>query len=189
VAYCRSEAKCELVVLLETGTDHLTPSKMRRIIRAVRAGVKGSLDAAARIEEEMQLFAGTFPEADGEELRKRSEDTVLAFEEEISAWEQRRDEGELCDSNAESDSGNSPTAGELLQVLDGILAPVRAVKALEGESVDADRLQRSCWSGNWSSSATSLRIRGWKRFRSRQNGKSGTGWPRQWKRWSVPESM
>jgi hypothetical protein len=54
------------------------------------------------------------------------------------AWEQLRDEGELCDSDTESKPDNGSTGEELLRILDGILAPVRAAKASEGELVEAD---------------------------------------------------
>jgi hypothetical protein len=66
-AHHGSEAKCKLVMLPAIGTNHLTPSEVPRIIRAARAGVEGSLDADDRIEEGMQLFAGTFTECRREE--------------------------------------------------------------------------------------------------------------------------
>jgi hypothetical protein len=75
------------------------------------------LDTVGRIEEEMQLFASTFLGADGKELRKQSVDTVREYEEAISAWEQLRDEGELCNSDTKSERGRW-SGEELLQILD-----------------------------------------------------------------------
>jgi hypothetical protein len=57
-AHYGTEAECKLVELMQTGMEYLTPSEVRRIIRAVRAG------AIDRIGEEMQLYASDFPVAD-----------------------------------------------------------------------------------------------------------------------------
>ncbi len=56
-AHYGTGAESKLVELIQTGTEFLTPSEVRWIIRAVRAG------AIDRIGEEMQLYAGDFPVA------------------------------------------------------------------------------------------------------------------------------
>jgi hypothetical protein len=99
------------------------------------------LDTVGRIEEEMQLFASTFLGADGKELRKQSVDTVREYEEAMSAWEQLRDEGELCNSDTKSGRGRW-SREELLQILDRTTAPARAARTRREESVEADWPQK-----------------------------------------------
>jgi hypothetical protein len=141
-AHRSSEADCKLTEL-KTGTEHLILDEVRRIIRAAGVGVEDSLDAVDRIEEEIQLYTSDFPEADEKELRKQSEDTVLeyegyGYEGAMLAWEQLREEGEVYDSGAESESEDGPTGEELLGVLDRILASEKAVEVPEEKQVESD---------------------------------------------------
>jgi hypothetical protein len=46
---------------LEDGSEYFTPMEVRWIIRAVRLGPKGSLNAIDMLEEDMQLFMHEFP--------------------------------------------------------------------------------------------------------------------------------
>jgi hypothetical protein len=62
---------------LEDGSEYFTPEEVCWIIRAVRLGPKGSLNAIDMLEEDMQLFIHEFPDAEKGELRQQCRNTVL----------------------------------------------------------------------------------------------------------------
>jgi len=66
-----SNLRHQLIQFLENGSEYFIPEEVRRIIRAVRFGPKGSLNAINMLEEDMQLFMHEFPNAEKGELREQ----------------------------------------------------------------------------------------------------------------------
>jgi hypothetical protein len=73
--------RCQLIRFLKGGSDYFTPGEVCRIIRAAKLSPKGSLNAINMLDEDMQLFTYSFPDANEGELREQCRNTVLEYEE------------------------------------------------------------------------------------------------------------
>jgi hypothetical protein len=58
------EAECKLAGYLKTGTEHLSPPAVRRIIQVVREGAEDSLDAVSQLDKEVCEFYESRPNKD-----------------------------------------------------------------------------------------------------------------------------
>ncbi len=94
--------------MLREGSECFIPDEVRRIIRAARSGLEGSLTAICMLDDDISLFMHTFPEADERELRAHCLSTLLEYEESMQSWEEAKDSGEL-----DSDSSGSEDEDEL----------------------------------------------------------------------------
>jgi hypothetical protein len=84
------------------------------------------------LDEDMQLFMYSFPDAEEEELREQCRNTVLEYEESMQVWEEIRDTRELDSSSTDSEEGDELTGEDLLQDLDKAsmaISPTVAPKA------------------------------------------------------------
>ncbi len=86
--------------MLKEGSECFNPDDVRRIIRAARSGLEGSLTAICMLDDDISLFTHAFPGADDEELREHCLGALLEYEESMQAWEEAKDSGEL-DSNSD----------------------------------------------------------------------------------------
>ncbi|MFO0005898.1 MAG: hypothetical protein ACK559_32710, partial [bacterium] len=68
--------------------DYLTPREVRRIVRAAKRHPKGLLRDIHMLDEDIQLFLYSFPDANEEELREQCCNTVLEYEESMQVWEE-----------------------------------------------------------------------------------------------------
>ena len=104
--------------MLKEGSECFNPDDVRRIIRAARAGLEGSLTAICMLGDDMSLFMHAFPDADDGELREHCLSTLLEYEESMQAWEEAKDSGELDSDSDGSEDEDELTGGELLRDLD-----------------------------------------------------------------------
>ena len=103
--------------MLREGSECFNPDDVRRIIRAARAGLEGSLTAICMLDDDVSLFMHAFPDADDKELRAHCLSTLLEYEESMQAWEEAKDSGEL-----DSDSSSSEDEDELTGI-ESVLGP------------------------------------------------------------------
>jgi hypothetical protein len=108
----------QLTQMLKEGSECFNPDEVRRIIRAARAGLEGSLTAICMLGDDVSLFTHAFPDADDRELRAHCLSTLLKYEESMQAWEEAKDSGELDSDSDGSDDEDELTGGELLRDLD-----------------------------------------------------------------------
>jgi hypothetical protein len=104
--------------MLKEGTDCFSPDDVRRIIRAARSGLEGSLDAVCMLDDDVSLFTHAFPDADENERRAHCQSTLLEYEESMRAWEEARNSGELDSDSDSSEDEDELTGSELLRDLD-----------------------------------------------------------------------
>jgi hypothetical protein len=104
----------QLTQMLKEGTECLNPDDIRRIIRAARSGLKGSLTAICMLDDDISLFT----DADEKELREHCLSTLLEYEESMQAWEEVKNSGELDSDSDSSDDEDELTGNELLRDLD-----------------------------------------------------------------------
>jgi len=104
--------------MLKEGTDYFSPDDVRRIIRAARSGLEGSLDAICMLDDDLSLFTHAFPDADENERRAHCLSTLLEYEESMQAWEEAKNSGELDSDSDSSDDEDELTGNELLRDLD-----------------------------------------------------------------------
>ncbi len=104
--------------MLREGSECFNPDDVRRIIRAARAGLEGSLTAICMLDDDISLFMHAFPDADNRELRAHCLSTLLEYEESMQAWEEAKDSGELDSDSSGSADEDELTGGELLRDLD-----------------------------------------------------------------------
>jgi hypothetical protein len=104
--------------MLKEGTDYFSPDDVRRIIRAARSGLEGSLDAICMLDDDISLFTHAFPDADENERRAHRLSTLLEYEESMQAWEEAKNSGELDSDSDSSDDEDELTGNELLRDLD-----------------------------------------------------------------------
>jgi hypothetical protein len=67
----------QLTQMLREGSECFNPDDVRRIIRAARAGLEGSLTAICMLDDDISLFMHAFPDADDRELRAHCLSTLL----------------------------------------------------------------------------------------------------------------
>ncbi len=108
----------QLTQMLREGSECFNPDDVRRIIRAARAGLEGSLTAICMLDDDISLFTHAFPDADDRELRAHCLSTLLEYEESMQAWEEAKDSGELDSDSSGSEDEDELTGGELLRDLD-----------------------------------------------------------------------
>jgi hypothetical protein len=108
----------QLTLMLREGSECFNPDDVRRIIRAARAGLKGSLTAICMLDDDVSLFMHAFPNADDRELRAHCLSTLLEYEESMQTWEEAKDSGELDSDSCGSEDEDELTGSELLQDLD-----------------------------------------------------------------------
>ncbi len=116
-----SRSRCsrrQLTQLLKEGSECFNPDEVRRIIRAARAGLEGSLTAICMLDDDMALFMHAFPDADDRELRVQCLSTLLEYEESMQAWEEARNSGELDSDSTDSEDEGELTGSELLRDLE-----------------------------------------------------------------------
>jgi hypothetical protein len=113
----RLQARCELVWLLKTDTEHHPPTAMRRIIQVARVGIEGSLNAISRLDE-VQGFSEYCPDEDPIE---QMESVVQKFEDEILEWERTRTIRTDSATETGLDLDQEPMGQELVVVLEKIL--------------------------------------------------------------------
>jgi hypothetical protein len=107
----------QLTQMLKEGSECFNPDDVRRILRAARAGLEGSLSAICMLDDDISLFTHAFPDADDRELRAHCLSTLLEYEESMQAWE-AKDSGELDSDSDSSDDEDELTGSELLRDLD-----------------------------------------------------------------------
>jgi hypothetical protein len=107
----------QLTQMLREGSECFNPDEVRRIIRAARAGLEGSLTAICMLDDDISLFMHTFPEADERELRAHCLSTLLEYEESMQTWEEAKDSGELDSDSSGSEDEDELTGSELLRDL------------------------------------------------------------------------
>ncbi len=108
----------QLTQMLKEGTDYFSPDDLRRIIRAARSGLEGSLNAVCMLDDDISLFTHAFPDVDEKERRAHCLSTLLEYEESMQAWEEAKNSGELDSDSDSSDDGDELTGSELLRDLD-----------------------------------------------------------------------
>ncbi len=106
----------QLTQMLKEGSECLSPDDVRRIIRAARSGLEGSLTAICMLDN-VSLFTHAFPDADDKELRAHCLSTLLEYEESMQAWEEAKDSGELDSDSNSSDDEDELTGSELRREL------------------------------------------------------------------------
>jgi type I site-specific restriction endonuclease len=105
-------------------------------------GPKGSLNAINMLDEDVQLFMYSFPDADEEEMQEQCRNTVLEYEESMQVWEEIGDTEELDSSSTDSEEGDELTGEDLLQDLDKApMANFPPVASMAGSSY-IDRSKR-----------------------------------------------
>jgi hypothetical protein len=104
--------------MLKEGSECFSPDDVRRIIRAARSGLEGSLTAIYMLDDDISLFTHAFPDADEKELRAHCLTTLLEYEESMQAWEEAKNSGELDSDSDSSDDEDELTGNELLRDLD-----------------------------------------------------------------------
>ena len=104
--------------MLKEGSECFNPDDVRRIIRAARSGLEGSLTAICMLDDDISLFMHAFPDADDRELRAHCLSTLLEYEESMRAWEEAKDSGELDSDGSSSEDEDELTGVELLRDLD-----------------------------------------------------------------------
>jgi len=104
--------------MLREGSECFNPDDVRRINRAARSGLEGSLTAICMLDDDISLFTHAFPDADEQELRAHCLSTLLEYEESMQAWEEAKDSGELDSDSDGSDDEDELTGSELLRDLD-----------------------------------------------------------------------
>jgi hypothetical protein len=100
------------------GSECFNPDDVRRIIRAARAGLEGSLTAICMLDDDISLLTHAFPDADDGELRAHCLSTLLEYGESMQAWEEAKDSGEPDSDSDGWDDEDELTGGELLRDLD-----------------------------------------------------------------------
>jgi hypothetical protein len=116
---CRSRcSRRQLTQLLKEGSECFNPDEVRKIIRVVRVGPEGSLNAICMLDDDMTLFMHAFPDADNRELRAQCHSTLLEYEESMQAWEEARNSGELDSDSTDSEDEGGLTGGDLLRDLE-----------------------------------------------------------------------
>jgi hypothetical protein len=133
---------------LENGSEYFTPEEVRWIIRAVRFGPKGSLNAINMLEEDMQLFMHEFPNAEKGELREQCRN-VLEYKESMRVWEEMKDTGELDSSDTVSEEEDELTGEDLLQAPDKALTAVSPPWPPRQGQVASTGLRGSCSRPSW----------------------------------------
>jgi hypothetical protein len=108
----------QLTQMLREGSECFNPDDVRRIIRAARAGLKGSLTAICMLDDDISLFTHAFPDADDRELRAHCLSTLLEYEESMQTWEEAKNSGELDSDDSGSEDEDELTGSELLWDLD-----------------------------------------------------------------------
>jgi hypothetical protein len=108
----------QLTQMLREGSECFNPDDVRRIIRAARAGLEGSLTAICMLDDDVSLFMHAFPDADDRELRAHCLSTLLEYEESMQTWEEAKDSGELDSDSSGSEDEDELTGSELLRDLD-----------------------------------------------------------------------
>ena len=108
----------QLTQMLKEGSECFNPDDVRRIIRAARSGLEGSLTAICMLDDDISLFTHAFPDADEKELRAHCLSTLLEYEESMQAWEEAKNSGELDSDSDSSDDEDELTGNELLRDLD-----------------------------------------------------------------------
>jgi hypothetical protein len=108
----------QLTQMLKEGSEFFNPDDVRRIIRAARAGLEGSLTAICMLDDDISLFVHAFLEADDRELRTHCLNTLLKYEESMQTWEEAKDSGELDSDGSSSEDEDELTGSELLRDLD-----------------------------------------------------------------------
>ncbi len=108
----------QLTQMLREGSECFNPDDVRRIIRAARAGLEGSLTAICMLDDNISLFMHAFPDADDRELRAHCLSTLLGYEESMQTWEEAKDSGELDSDSSGSEDEDELTGSELLRDLD-----------------------------------------------------------------------
>jgi hypothetical protein len=108
----------QLTLMLREGSECFNPDDVRRIIRAARAGLEGSLTAICMLDDDVSLFMHDFPNADDRELRAHCLSTLLEYEESMQTWEEAKDSGELDSDSCSSEDEDELTGSELLRDLD-----------------------------------------------------------------------
>jgi hypothetical protein len=103
--------------MLKEGSECFNPDEVRRIIQAARAGPEGLLPAICMLDDDISLFMHAFPDADDRELRAHCLSTLLEYEE-MRAWEEAKDSGELDSDGSSSEDEDELTGVELLRDLD-----------------------------------------------------------------------
>jgi hypothetical protein len=104
--------------MLREGSECFNPDDVRRIIRAAKAGLEGSLTAICMLDDDISLFMHAFPDADDRELRAHCLSTLLEYEESMQTWEEAKDSGELDSDGSSSEDEDELTGSELLRDLD-----------------------------------------------------------------------
>ncbi len=108
----------QLTQMLREGSECFNPDDVRRIIRAARAGLEGSLTAICMLDDDISLFTHAFPDADDRELRAHCLSTLLEYEESMQTWEEAKNSGELDSDDSGSEDEDELTGSELLRDLD-----------------------------------------------------------------------
>jgi hypothetical protein len=108
----------QLTQMLREGSECFNPDDVRRIIRAARAGLEGSLTAICMLDDDISLFTHAFPDADDKELRAHCLSTLLEYEESMQTWEEAKNSGELDSDDSGSEDEDELTGSELLRDLD-----------------------------------------------------------------------
>ncbi len=108
----------QLTQMLREGSECFNPDDVRRIIRAARAGLEGSLTAICMLDDDVSLFTHAFPDADDKELRAHCLSTLLEYEESMQTWEEAKNSGELDSDDSGSEDEDELTGSELLRDLD-----------------------------------------------------------------------
>ncbi|MFN9903513.1 MAG: hypothetical protein ACK55Z_33015, partial [bacterium] len=108
----------QLTQMLKEGSECFNPDDVRRIIRAARAGLEGSLTAICMLDDDISLFTHAFLDADDGELREHCLSTLLEYEESMQTWEEAKDSGELDSDSSSSEDELELTGRELLLDLD-----------------------------------------------------------------------
>jgi hypothetical protein len=110
--------KRQLTQMLREGSECFNPDDVRRIIRAARAGLEGSLTAICMLDDDISLFKHAFRDADDRELRVHCLSTLLEYEESMQTWEEAKNLGELDSDDSGSEDEDELTGSELLRDLD-----------------------------------------------------------------------
>ncbi len=127
----------QLTQMLREGSECFNPDDVRRIIRAARAGLEGSLTAICMLDD-ISLFTHAFPDADDRELRAHCLSTLLEYEESMQTWEEAKNSGELDSDDSGSEDEDELTGSELLRDLD---PPVPCHPADTIPAARSDRLE------------------------------------------------
>ncbi len=133
----RLEERKTLVRLLSAGTDHLSPSAVRRIIQMAGQDVMGSAMTVCRLDREARKLATTYPGGDPADL---VESMVQICEEEVLDWERTRTVHP--DPDVDSDPAQGPTGQKLVEALEETLAEDEATKDPPPGSRDAAWMQQ-----------------------------------------------